>query len=285
VTLAQAPDGDIVMSGDYNGTAGFFLARFKLAPRLYLELQPDSNTGLKADNVTFAQHLLFDVHNVDAAYRVYRNGVLISNLYETDPVFTALDQPEGTWDYTLTALDAAGNESGPSQSVRVAIDRTPPTVTSMVFNRDPAGQSIRMTFSEDISASLAPADLLLVDEQGTVIPASSIALVYDLATNTAVFTFPGLPRGILPDGRYTVSLFGSPITDVAGNPLVDPPWQIAQLRGDLNLDGLVDRADLAMLIANMGQTDLTGELGDLNGDRLVGFVDFQIFELAFGNTL
>ena len=55
------------------------------------------------------------------------------------------------------------------------------------------------------------------------------------------------------------------------------------LPGDTNFDGLVNRTDLAAIIAHYGKPGALGD-GDLNGDGVVGFADFQILELNFGRN-
>jgi uncharacterized delta-60 repeat protein len=298
MALAGAPDwptaltstaaGDVIATGRFEGgAADVFVAHFSLVDNFRLDLQDGSDTGWSAtDNVTSAQTLTFEVHTPETYYRIYRNGVRISDVYATGPTFTVGDQPEGTWDYTVRAVDAAGNESAPGAPARVTIDRTPPAITSMTFVRDTAGQSLRLSFSEDVSGAISTASLVLWDAQGSVVPTQNLAVAYDAATNTAIFTFPGYPRGILPDGRYTAAFNGLPLADRAGNVFLPAQtWQFSQLQGDLNGDGVVDTSDFAILMAHMGRSDQSFADGDLNGDRRVGFADFQIFELAFGKAL
>lgn len=58
-------------------------------------------------------------------------------------------------------------------------------------------------------------------------------------------------------------------------------FRLDPVAGDTNYDGIVDRADLAVMAAHYGQSG-TRDDGDLNGDGLVGFSDFQILESHFG---
>jgi hypothetical protein len=48
------------------------------------------------------------------------------------------------------------------------------------------------------------------------------------------------------------------------------------LRGDLDLDGLVDASDLAILLSNWARTDARIEDGDLDRDGVVGAADLAI---------
>jgi hypothetical protein len=47
------------------------------------------------------------------------------------------------------------------------------------------------------------------------IATDDIALAYDFETNTATYTFPGLPGGVLPDGNYTATLLADQVIDSA----------------------------------------------------------------------
>jgi hypothetical protein len=53
--------------------------------------------------------------------------------------------------------------------------------------------------------------------------------------------------------------------------------------GDTNYDGIVDRTDLATLLAHYGQAGTRAD-GDFNLDGVVGFRDFQMLELNYGRT-
>jgi hypothetical protein len=51
----------------------------------------------------------------------------------------------------------------------------------------------------------------------------------------------------------------------------------SSLPGDLNLDGAVNRADLALLVGNYGLTaGATGVQGDMNGDGRVALTDMML---------
>ncbi|MDX2000453.1 MAG: CARDB domain-containing protein, partial [Thermoanaerobaculia bacterium] len=61
-----------------------------------------------------------------AGYFVYRDGVKITPLPVPTNEYLDLGLTEGPYVYTVTAVDLAGNESGPSNEASVAVDRTPP---------------------------------------------------------------------------------------------------------------------------------------------------------------
>ena len=65
------------------------------------------------------------------SYRLYRNGTSVATAAGTTVVDTAL-ATDGTATYTVTALDAAGNESAASTGVSVVYDKTAPPVPTGV---------------------------------------------------------------------------------------------------------------------------------------------------------
>ena len=95
-------------------------------------VQPDPPTGLVVPTPTNLPHLTWTQAS-DAAtggsgiacYRVYRNGVRVGIVAIADfqDSTVALDD---AYDYTVTAVDGAGNESSPSSAATVLFDHTPP---------------------------------------------------------------------------------------------------------------------------------------------------------------
>ena len=91
------------------------------------DLQPGSDTGdLDDDDLTGATTLVFDVASTDQYFRFQRSGLQISNDYEGGLTYTAVGEPAGVWDYTLTAVDAAGNESLASEELEVTVNTVIP---------------------------------------------------------------------------------------------------------------------------------------------------------------
>jgi hypothetical protein len=56
----------------------------------------------------------------------------------------------------------------------------------------------------------------------------------------------------------------------------------AALAGDVDLNRVVDAEDFARLYANFGRAGAGWAEGDLNGDGVVSFADFQVLERGFG---
>ena len=63
------------------------------------------------------------------SYNIYRDGSAIG--FSSTTTFTDSSAPQGTHTYYVTAVNAGG-ESGPSNSISVLIDRTPPQITYSV---------------------------------------------------------------------------------------------------------------------------------------------------------
>src|SRR5205085_3966334 len=104
------------------------------------------------------------------------------------------------------------------RAARKPVER-PPTVTKSAFNRK-GPQSFTAWFSADVSGSVSADDLVLRSEDGaTTIDPSLVSVSYDAAHHAATWSFPGLPNGTLPPGRYRATLLSAGITDAAGRQL------------------------------------------------------------------
>jgi hypothetical protein len=166
----------------------------------------------------------------------------------------------------------------------VSTDAVAPTVQQGQVNVDgivPAGSAVRrqavdVRFSENVAAKLSLSSLeLRKDGTGAAVPASFIALAYDAATNTAHFTFPGYPNGVLPDGNYVGHVMPD-VTDFYGNTIVEANFGFFVLAGDANHDRKVDIADLGILASNWQQSGRTFSRGDFDYNGTVNVNDLGI---------
>jgi hypothetical protein len=183
---------------------------------------------------------------------------------------------------------------GSGKAILVALDVVPPAVTASSFGYLTANQ-VKFTFSEDVSASLSAADLVLHNvTTNTDVPTAAIAMSYDAGTNTATFTVPGLPGARLANGDYTATLVAAGITDAAGNALDGNADFVAGgdfsqsfffLNGDANRDRAVNLLDFNILSTNFGQSPRDFSQGDLNYDGQVNLIDFNILSGNFGQSL
>ncbi|MDC8013722.1 CARDB domain-containing protein [Tahibacter soli] len=88
-----------------------------------------------------------------AGYHVYRGGVRITAAPLAAPRHVDVDAPEGRPSYRVVAIDTAGNESAPSNTVTLALDRTAPHVA---LTRPAAGERVRGTI--DVAGTAYSAD-------------------------------------------------------------------------------------------------------------------------------
>jgi hypothetical protein len=149
-------------------------------------------------------------------------------------------------------------------------------------------QSVDVQFSENVSGLISPASLALTNlTTNQVIPTANIAVEYELATNTAHFTFPGYPNGILPDGDYSGKILAG-LPDFFGNALpADANFSFFFLNGDANRDRIVNSDDFNILATNFGLSGKTFSQGNFNYDPagLVNSDDFNILATNFGIAL
>jgi hypothetical protein len=156
-----------------------------------------------------------------------------------------------------------------------------PVVKSAVF--DPAGAgAVRFVFSRDVSASLDPDDLQVVDLASGVRLLARPSVAYDPATHIASFTY----AAALPDGNYRATLVASGVADSAANTLAaSATFDFFILAGDVNRDRTVNGTDFALLAGNFGRTGMTYAQGDLSGNGSVNGSDFAILAGNFGRTV
>ena len=111
----------------------------------------------------------------------------------------------------------------------------------------------------------------------TTIPATDMAVAYDVPSNTATFTFPTYQFGALPDGKYHARLVAAGITDAGGTPMAaDFTSDFFFLMGDANRDMRVNLQDFNRLASNFGQFPRDFSQADFNYDGTVNLQDFNL---------
>jgi hypothetical protein len=156
-----------------------------------------------------------------------------------------------------------------------------PHVVSSEFLFEQAPLRVRITFSEDVSASLQPSDLRVQRLPGDP-PFAATGVSYDAATNSATFTL----TTPLADGNYRATLLASGVRDIADNALAaDVPTDFFVLAADANRDRRVNLDDFNILATNFGQSNRTFSQGDFNYDGQVNLSDFNILASRFGIAL
>lgn len=209
--------------------------------------------------------------NTSVTYTIIDDGLVepseTASLTMTNPVNATLAAPST---FTLTITD----------------NDVPPTVVSSSFEFNVPSPRVHITFSENVSASLDAGDLLLQNHTKlTRVSVSATALSYNAATNTATFTFPGLPNGALTDGNWRARFLGNGITNAAGSVLAaDHVLDFFQYAGDINRDRLVNISEFAVLAANFNLPSDFAH-GDFNYSGTTDVADFALLAANFNATL
>jgi hypothetical protein len=94
----------------------------------------------------------------------------------------------------------------------------PPKVTRVHFHEGRRGtpESLEIQFNIDVASTIQASDLVVTGPRG-VVPASAVKMAYNAATRTASFEFPGYKDGVLPRGKYHVTVLATHIHDAQGH--------------------------------------------------------------------
>jgi hypothetical protein len=182
--------------------------------------------------------------------------------------------------YSVASLGGVRSNQATVQ-IQVVPDTTPPIVLQSDFDYQSAPNLVKIRFSENVAASLAPADLVLQNLTNPgVVPAWTLA--YDSLTNIASMGF----AGVVPDGRYQLTLAAGAVADPAGNTLTSSSvFSFFSLAGDANHDAIVDIADLGILATNWQQSPRDYFQGDFNYDGSVDVADLGILATNWQKSL
>ncbi len=205
----------------------------------------------------------------------------VSAYAPADQIFSALAMDEDG-DAVAAWLSEGQDGSGVGAFARrYRLDEIAPVVVASLFRFQTSPHQLRFTFTENVSASLASADLTVVNVAGGP-PIPTTLSHYDATTQTATFSF----GQTLTDGQYRATLAATDITDAAGNPLAaDHVFEFFFLTGDANHDGRVNLQDFNILAANFGQSNRDFTHGDFNFDQIVSLTDFNLLAGRFGQVL
>ena len=276
-----------------------------------VDVVPDPRgTPVDEINIVFDRSVTgFDLYDLslarDGGAVLFDGGQSLSttdNMTYTLSGLAPLTAEEGTYSLALKAVgsniaDIVGNVIQSDATEGWQTDTTPPTVTSFQRNdgNDQPGslKSVAVRFSEDVSASLDAADLLITAEpsQTPVVPAAG-TLDYDPATDTGRWDLTDL--GLSP-GYYTLSVLASGVTDAVGTMLDGDQdgtaggdyetLALVAMPGDVDLDGDVDFLDYVAVKGNFGHADALWTDGDFDGNGEVDFLDYVAAKGNFGNDL
>ena len=150
-------------------------------------------------------------------------------------------------------------------------------------------RSLAFQFSEDVSASLEPGDLVLENlTTAATIDPGVMTLTYDSATNTATWTFnfPGPFFESLPDGNYIATLPATAVEDRGCNNISDDFILVFhRLFGDHEGDTDVDFLDsIRFRVCFFGPPNCDFRF-DIDSDTDVDFLDLINFGVRFPSVL
>ena len=126
-------NGKIVVVGNLvtQGGTGYFAVARLLADKTPVDplvLQTASDTGTNnTDRITTDSTPTFNVPALPAGhyFRVFANGTLITPSYLSGSTVTLMQMSPGTYNFSILAIDAAGNASGESAVTTVTIEPLP----------------------------------------------------------------------------------------------------------------------------------------------------------------
>jgi hypothetical protein len=135
-SLALTSTGTIVAGGRsgttyMNDNIDFAVVRYTAGATPAPDLFSVSDTGASnTDNVTNVATPSFAIATTGPYFQVLRNGSVTGGAYLSGSSVTLPTQPDGTWDYAIAAVDAAGNVGVASTPLSVTIDTTGPQISS-----------------------------------------------------------------------------------------------------------------------------------------------------------
>lgn len=206
-------------------------------------------------------------------YRVYRNGGATPIGTPSTPAFTDSGlAPNTSYSYTISAVDAAGNES--VKTTATATSTLPDTAAPSV----PTGLKINTQTTTSVTLGwTASTDNVAVTSYRVYRNGSTTPLGTS-ATNSYTDS-----NGLALNQTYTYSVSA---VDAAGNESAKTATISVQIikAGDVNKDGQIDIYDLSIMLTNYGKTVAQGGLAaaDLNNSGNIDMSDLSILLTNYG---
>lgn len=208
-------------------------------------------------------------------YRVYRNGGATPVGSPTTTSFTDNGLTVNTsYTYTVSAVDAAGNESVKSTvlSTSTLADTTAPTVPTALKLTGQTLSSVTFSWTASTDATGVAGYRIYRNNSTTPIGTSPTTSFTDSSGLVLNSTY-----------NYTVSAY-----DAAGNESAksSPALSVQIVKpGDINRDSQVDLYDLSIMLSNYGKTVAGGGLAgaDLNGNGTIDGTDLSILLTNYGS--
>jgi hypothetical protein len=162
--------------------------------------RPVAPTNLTAASPTNHDPVLTWSASPDAvSYAVYRNGVKLAEV-PTGTSYTDANRPDGTYSYTVTAINGLGDQSDPSDPRGVLVDKTAPTADPLTWTTNPITASHTTTLTAATNDTGTPPSGVTGGEyflgpdpgvgNGTPMTLTGGTLTATFGANLAVGTYP-----------------------------------------------------------------------------------------------
>jgi streptogramin lyase len=169
---------------------------------------PAAPTSVAAASPVQNPVLTWDVASGAVSYNVYRGGTKVATVATN--TYTDTGAPEGTDSYHVTAVSSTNDESTPSNTVSVIVDRTAPSAGTPTWSANPmqVGTSTTLTVPvSDAVSGVSGGEYYLGTDPGV---GNATAMAYDSTAGTLTASV----GATLSPGVYSV---GYRAEDAAGN--------------------------------------------------------------------
>jgi hypothetical protein len=250
-----------------------------------------------ADDVGGSGVGTFDVYVSD-------NGGVFTLWQSATPATSAVYSAQNghTYSFYSVATDNVGNRQTPPAGGQASttVNAKPPLVSSVVIDDGSAQRSmvrsLSVTFNEVVTLGAGAFDLRTTGGAAVALT-RTVNVVNGQTVVVLTFTGPDIVGGSLADGRYTLKVVGSQVTDSLGNLLDgdgdgqaggDNLTALLRYYGEVNGDGVVNGADFGFFRPAFGTT--AGNPAylaylDYDGDGAINGTDFAQFRSRFGMVL
>ncbi len=173
------------------------------APPSSFYLWAGSDSGFSSsDGVTNVMTPAFITTGV-TYYRVYRDGAEVGPLYQWAYPYTPSPLADGTYAFSATAIDVAGNESTPVKAGSLIVNTTPPVAAATLPNQTTASSTYQfnVTYTDAVANDAASIDSNDVSVGATNFAQNATLVSLDAQSNgpTRVATYQiSAPNGTWP---------------------------------------------------------------------------------------
>jgi hypothetical protein len=170
------------------------------------DLQAASDSGSSnTDNLTNLSPISFDIGNTEngATVKLYRDGLLVAPTTGNNGTVSITDGSslqDGSYNYSATVVDRAGNTTSSAGGLTVTIDRTPPVITV------PANITAEATGPNGASVTFSPTGSDAHDGSVTVVSSPASGSTFPLGTTTVTTSATDLAGNPATQKTFTVTV-------------------------------------------------------------------------------